>query len=93
MFSAILIILVLPITDLGKSRGLQFRPLSKVGFYVFVVIFIMLMQLGAKHVESPYIELGQVITALYFGYFIVIVPILSIMENTLVDIAFSKIKE
>jgi ubiquinol-cytochrome c reductase cytochrome b subunit len=93
MFSAILIILVLPITDLGKSRGLQFRPLSKVGFYVFVVIFIMLMQLGAKHVESPYIELGQVVTALYFGYFIVIVPILSILENTLVDIAFSKIKE
>jgi ubiquinol-cytochrome c reductase cytochrome b subunit len=32
MFSAILIILILPITDLGRSRGLQFRPISKLMF-------------------------------------------------------------
>jgi ubiquinol-cytochrome c reductase cytochrome b subunit len=32
MFSALLIILILPITDLGRSRGLQFRPLSKIIF-------------------------------------------------------------
>ena len=36
MFSAILIILILPITDLGRTKGLQFRPLSKIIFYVFV---------------------------------------------------------
>jgi ubiquinol-cytochrome c reductase cytochrome b subunit len=92
MFSAILIILILPITDLGKSRGLQFRSLSKVGFYVFIAVFLMLMQLGAKHVESPYIELGQIVTVIYFSYFIIIVPVLSLLENTLIDIAFSKIK-
>ncbi len=48
MFSALLIILVLPITDLGKSRGLQFRSFSKIGFYLFVVIFLLLGVLGAK---------------------------------------------
>ena len=82
MFSAILIILILPYTDLGESKGYQFRPLSKVFFYVFVANFLILMQLGAKHVESPFIELGQISTVLYFSYFLVIVPFVSLVENT-----------
>jgi ubiquinol-cytochrome c reductase cytochrome b subunit len=84
MFSALLIIATLPIIDLGKSKGLQFRPLSKLFFWVFVVNFIILMILGAKHVESPFIELGQISTVLYFGYFIIIFPIISTFENTLI---------
>jgi len=89
MFSAILIILMLPITDLGRSKGLQFKPLSKIAFYVFVANFLILMQLGAKHVESPFIEFGQLSTVLYFAHFTVIVPIISLLENTLMDIAAS----
>jgi ubiquinol-cytochrome c reductase cytochrome b subunit len=44
------------------------------------------MKLGACHVESPFIELGQISTALYFSHFILIVPTLSIIENTLIDL-------
>ena len=55
MFSAILAIMLLPVTDLGRSKGLQFRPLSKIVFYIFVANFLVLMSLGAKHVESPFI--------------------------------------
>jgi len=44
------------------------------------------MVLGAKHVESPFIELGQLSTAFYFIFFIVIVPAISLLENTLMDI-------
>jgi ubiquinol-cytochrome c reductase cytochrome b subunit len=90
MFSAILIILVMPITDLSKYRGLQFRPLSKVAFYVFVANFLILMQLGAKHVESPFIEFGQISTVLYFSHFLVIMPLVSFIENTLVEIITKK---
>jgi ubiquinol-cytochrome c reductase cytochrome b subunit len=86
MFGALVIILLLPITDLGKSKGLQFRPLSKIGFYIFVVNFLILLQLGAKHVESPFIEFGQISTVLYFSYFIIIMPVLSILENTFIDL-------
>nr|YP_009681541.1 cytochrome b [Pseudocercospora fijiensis]QDO71962.1 cytochrome b [Pseudocercospora fijiensis] len=86
MFSAILIIMIMPFTDLGRSRGLQFRPLSKIAFFVFVANFLVLMQLGAKHVESPYIEFGQISTVLYFSHFLIIVPLLSILENTLIDL-------
>ena len=85
MFSAILILLVLPITDLSRSRGIQFRPLSKISFYVYIGNFIILMQLGAKHVESPFIEFGQISTVLYFAYFLAFVPFLSLMENTFLE--------
>lgn len=90
MFSAILIILTMPLTDLGKSRGLQFRPLSKFAFFVFVANFLVLMQLGAKHVESPFIEIGQFSTILYFSHFLVIVPLVSLLENSLMEVNLYK---
>jgi len=89
MFAAILSIMVLPLTDLGRTKGFQFRPLSKLAFWFFVANFLILMKLGACHVESPFIELGQISTALYFSYFIVILPGISLLENTLVDLSWS----
>jgi ubiquinol-cytochrome c reductase cytochrome b subunit len=86
MLSAILMLLTMPFTDLGRSRGIQFRPLSKIAFYVFVGNFLILMQLGAKHVESPFIEFGQISTVIYFAHFLVIVPLLSLFENTLINL-------
>ena len=91
MFSAILILLVMPFTDLGRSRGLQFRPLSKFAFFVFVANFLILMQLGAKHVESPFIEFGQISTVLYFSHFLIIVPLVSLIENSLVELHTKKL--
>jgi len=86
MFASLLIILVLPFTDLSKYKGIQFRPLSKIAFYAFVANFLILKELGSKHVESPFIELGQISTLLYFSHFLIIVPSISLLENTLMDI-------
>jgi Cytochrome b(C-terminal)/b6/petD len=87
MFAAILALLAMPFSDLSKLRGIQFRPLSKIAFYVFVANFLILMQLGAKHVESPFIEFGQISTVLYFSHFLIIVPFITLLENSLMDIA------
>lgn len=87
MLAAILIILALPLVDLGRTQGLQFRPISKAVFWIFVVNFLILMQLGAKHVESPFIELGQFSTVLYFGHFLVIMPFVSLVENVLISLS------
>lgn len=81
MFSALLIILVLPLTDLSKLKGLQFRPLNKAAFYIFVANFIILMWLGGKHVEYPFIEFGQISTIIYFSYFLIMVPVACLIEN------------
>jgi len=85
MISAILILLAMPFTDLSKYRGIQFRPLSKIAFYVFVANFLILMQLGAKHVESPFIEFGQISTVLYFAHYLIIVPCVSLLENSFIE--------
>ncbi|EXX74599.1 hypothetical protein RirG_049590 [Rhizophagus irregularis DAOM 197198w] len=87
MFASLVILMVLPKTDLGITKGLQFRPLSKIAFYLFVTNFLLLLQLGAKHVESPFIEFGQISTALYFAYYLIIMPGISILENTLIDLS------
>ncbi len=92
MFSAILILLVMPFTDLSRSRGIQFKPLSKAAFFVFVGNFLILMELGAKHVESPFIEFGQISTVIYFAHFLIIVPLISLFENSLIELAGSKYK-
>lgn len=52
-----------------------------------MVNFLILMKLGACHVETPFIELGQLSTALYFGYFGFMVPVISLIENTLIDLS------
>jgi ubiquinol-cytochrome c reductase cytochrome b subunit len=91
MFSAILILLAMPFTDLSRSRGIQFRPLSKIAFYIFIANFIILMVLGAKHVESPFIEFGQISTVVYFAHFLIVVPMISLLENSLVELGSKNI--
>jgi len=89
MFSALLILLVLPFVDFGRSRGLQFRPFSKLIFWIFIANFICLDILGAKHVEDPFITLGQVSTGFYFIYF-GLISLVSLFENTLTDLLQNK---
>ena len=85
MFSAILILLIMPFTDLSKARGLQFRPASRIAFYIFIGNFLILMILGARHVEDPFIVYGQISTVLYFLYFLVIIPVITLFENSFND--------
>jgi ubiquinol-cytochrome c reductase cytochrome b subunit len=90
MFGSLLILLILPLTDLSRIRGSQFRPAMKLAFWFFVVNFIILMWIGSQHPESPYVEIGQVSTAFYFLWFIFIVPAIGVVENTLMDVATEK---
>jgi ubiquinol-cytochrome c reductase cytochrome b subunit len=87
MFFALLILLVMSFTDMSRIKGIQFRPLSKIVFYIFVANFLILMSLGAKHVESPFIELGQISTVIYFSYFLIMMPAVTLLENTLIDLS------
>lgn len=90
MFSALVIMLILPITDLSRLRNLQFRPLSRIIFFIFVTNFLLLLVLGSKHVESPYIELGQISTALFFAYFVVLVPAVTWIENSISSLSSNR---
>ena len=90
MFGSLLILLLLPILDLSRIRGSQFRPAMKIGLWAFFVNFLILMFIGAQHPEPPFIMVGQISTIFYFAWFLIIVPVLGIIENTLMDVALSK---
>nr|YP_009935186.1 cytochrome b [Metschnikowia orientalis]QNS23069.1 cytochrome b [Metschnikowia orientalis] len=83
MFSALLMLLMLPIVDRSVMRGNTFKVLSKFFFYLFLFNFLLLCNLGQLHVEVPFIVLGQYATAFYFSYFTMLVPVMSSMENIL----------
>jgi len=87
MFGSLLILLVLPLTDISRIRGNQFRPAMKLAFWFFVVDFFILMWIGSQHPNTPYVEIGQIATAFYFSWFLVIIPLIGLSENTLLDIA------
>lgn len=85
MLGALLILLAMPLLDDGRGRGDVHRPASRVAFWVFVGIFFLLMFLGSQHAEEPYITVGAVATAAYFLWFVLLLPIIGMMENSSFD--------
>ena len=87
MFVSLLILLAMPLLDTSRLRGAQFRPIYRFFYWGFVANFGMLMYLGACHVEEPFIMVGQMCTTYYFFHFIVILPVIGLIENTLLGLA------
>ena len=87
MFSSLLILLAMPLLDTSRLRGSQFRPIMKFVFWIFVSNFLILLWIGSQHPVSPFSEIGQFATFLYFAWFLVLVPATGILENTLIDLA------
>nr|YP_010527049.1 cytochrome b [Acherontia lachesis]UXR12386.1 cytochrome b [Acherontia lachesis] len=76
LIMSILILIILPLTFNKKIQGLQFYPMNQFLFWTFIMMVILLTWIGARPVEIPYIMTGQILTVLYFSYFI-INPLLS----------------
>ncbi|BGT69169.1 apocytochrome b (mitochondrion) [Umbelopsis nana] len=87
MIGSILILLAMPVLDTSRIRGSAFRPLMKIAYWLFVVDFLILMWCGGQHVEEPFITLGQFATGFYFAWFLILVPAIGIIENTLMDLS------
>ncbi len=87
MFGSLLILLILPVIDTKRTRGNKFSPFGKINFWLMPVTFVILGWLGANHPEYPYTMIGQVFTSLYFAWFLIFIPLVGLVDNTLVDIA------
>ncbi len=83
MFAAVLILFFLPWLDRSPVRSGRFRPLFKPFFWLFAANCILLGVVGAKPPEGNWIWIGQLATAYYFAYFLIILPLLSIIERPL----------
>src|SRR5205809_2106209 len=81
MFGAIIILAFLPWLDNAKTRSSKYRPLAKQFFWIFVVVCIGLGYLGAQPPEGIYVIVGRILTACYFAYFLILLPLLSRIET------------
>nr|AON77827.1 cytochrome b [Helicoverpa assulta]AZL93678.1 cytochrome b [Helicoverpa assulta]AZL93691.1 cytochrome b [Helicoverpa assulta]UNP54428.1 cytochrome b [Helicoverpa assulta]WOK03495.1 apocytochrome b [Helicoverpa assulta] len=71
LIMSILILIILPFTFNKKIQGIQFYPINQLLFWSMITIIILLTWIGARPVENPYIITGQLLTIMYFSYFII----------------------
>nr|YP_009859884.1 cytochrome b [Ostrinia zealis]YP_010044345.1 cytochrome b [Ostrinia nubilalis]Q8WBV2.1 RecName: Full=Cytochrome b; AltName: Full=Complex III subunit 3; AltName: Full=Complex III subunit III; AltName: Full=Cytochrome b-c1 complex subunit 3; AltName: Full=Ubiquinol-cytochrome-c reductase complex cytochrome b subunit [Ostrinia nubilalis]ACL35658.1 cytochrome b [Ostrinia furnacalis]ACL35660.1 cytochrome b [Ostrinia orientalis]ACL35661.1 cytochrome b [Ostrinia scapulalis]ACL35663.1 cytochrome b len=83
LIMSILILIILPLTFFKKIQGIQFYPMNQILFWIMVVTIILLTWIGARPVEDPYVFVGQVLTIMYFSYYI-INPMISIYWDKLI---------
>nr|AXS65769.1 cytochrome b [Staphylinoidea sp. 7 KM-2017] len=68
---SIAILLIMPFTNNKMMKSTQFYPINKLLFWTLLTILILLTWIGARPVEDPYILTGQILTILYFLYYII----------------------
>lgn len=81
MIGAVGILLFLPWLDRSRVRSGTYRPLFRAFFWIFVFVCLGLGVMGAKTPEGINIIISQVLTFCYFAYFIIVLPLLSILEK------------
>jgi quinol-cytochrome oxidoreductase complex cytochrome b subunit len=82
MFGAIAVLFVLPWLDRSPVRSGRFRPVFKIFFWLLLADCVLLGWLGAKPAEGIYVILSRLATAWYFFHFLIVLPMLSLVEKT-----------
>jgi ubiquinol-cytochrome c reductase cytochrome b subunit len=81
MFGSIAVMALAPWLDTSRVRSGRYRPQFKFWFWLLVVDFFVLMWVGGQAAEQPYILIGQIATAYWFAYFLIILPVLGVIEK------------
>ncbi|MEO1543035.1 MAG: cytochrome b/b6 [Pseudomonadota bacterium] len=81
MFASILILLFIPWLDTSRVRSTKYRPMYKWFFWLFAFSCLALGYLGAKPAEGSYVFWARVFTIYYFAHFLVVMPIIGIIET------------
>jgi ubiquinol-cytochrome c reductase cytochrome b subunit len=81
MFGSILILFALPWLDTSKVRSMRYRPIARQFFILFVIACLLLGYLGAQLPEGIYVILARLATVYYFAYFLIILPLLGLIET------------
>jgi quinol-cytochrome oxidoreductase complex cytochrome b subunit len=77
-------LLALPFINTSQTRSSSFRPIYKKFFWLLVADTLILVWIGQRPVEDPYILIGQLASIYFFIYFLIIIPFLGKFENFLI---------
>nr|YP_009555985.1 cytochrome b [Myllocerinus aurolineatus]QBF03606.1 cytochrome b [Myllocerinus aurolineatus] len=67
---SIAILYIMPFSNKKKYQSTQFYPINKFLFWSMFTTIILLTWIGARPVEDPYIITGQILTMIYFSFYI-----------------------
>ncbi|MEL7348741.1 MAG: cytochrome b, partial [Pseudomonadota bacterium] len=81
MFGSIVIMALAPWTDTSRVRSARYRPMLRVAFWILVVDFFILMWAGGMPAEGLIPTISLIGTLYWFAYFLVILPVLGIIET------------
>lgn len=81
MFASIGILFILPWLDRSPVRSCKFRPVYKWFFWVLLVACIALGWAGQEAAEGVPLFVSRIATAYYFFHFLILLPLLSVMER------------
>jgi ubiquinol-cytochrome c reductase cytochrome b/c1 subunit len=79
--SSIGILFFTPWLDTSKVRSTSYRPIYKWFFWAFVLTAIALGYLGSQPPEGMYLIFGRILTAYYFAFFLIIMPVVGLIET------------
>ncbi|WGH77195.1 cytochrome b [Jannaschia ovalis] len=83
MFGAIAVMAFAPWLDTSSVRSGRYRPMFKWWFWLLVIDFFVLMWLGSMPAEEPWATLSLIASVYWFAYFLVILPLLGVIEKPL----------
>nr|QWB85740.1 cytochrome b [Trichoferus campestris] len=68
---SIAILYILPFSNKKLFQSNQFYPINKLMFWILLNMILLLTWIGARPVEDPFIITGQILTILYFSFYII----------------------
>lgn len=84
MGGALVILFLIPFTNTSEVRSTNFRPIFKIFYWLIVADFLILGWVGQKPVKDIYVIVGQIATVFYFLFFLVLIPLIGVIESKLV---------
>ena len=72
---------VIPYINTSDIRNTTYRLIFKFCFWLFIADFIILTWVGQKPVRDNFILLGQIATLYYFMFFLVLIPVVGVIEG------------
>jgi ubiquinol-cytochrome c reductase cytochrome b/c1 subunit len=80
--SSIIILAFLPWLDTSRVRSAKYRPLYRQFLLILFACVIGLGYLGSQEPVGGYVIAARFLTAYYFAYFLIILPLLGLFEKT-----------
>ena len=84
MGGSLIVLFIIPFINTSEIRSTTFRPLFKIFYWMLVADFLILGWIGQKPVKTTFVIAGQIATAYYFIFFLILIPLVGIIEAFLI---------